>query len=122
MVTFVWFKPNPLMLQCLFCGYPLSWIECQHFLNQVFSVHAYMLPFVLRKQDLSTEYPCLYFLVCFAKEWRCSSQENVQDDSQGPDVTFLIVFLAKHFRGHIINLRYKVFTLPTFRLLFSRGL
>ena len=44
-----------------------------------------------------------YFFFVFSIKWRISAEHNVENDSTGPYVTFLIIFTLNDFRSKVIR-------------------
>lgn len=79
-----------------------TWIILQHLLYELFALLAHFLPLdtleaVGAFRDLLHD-----LLFGLAIKGREPAEQNVEYHSAGPDVTLLVIFPFKHFRGNVI--------------------
>jgi hypothetical protein len=76
----------------------------KHFLDERLGLLTDLTPFFLREAKFSSQNFLVNDLVCFSIEGRDSREHNVQNNTQGPDIAFLVVLLFNYFRGDVVNL------------------
>lgn len=90
------------MLQCFFEGWSLCSVLFKKSLHYIFGVVAYSVPWL--KGEVWCILNCLsgYFLVFFVVKWEYSTQEEVDDNAETPEIDFFAVgFLQQHFWSYI---------------------
>lgn len=81
----------------------VGWLISQHLLHQIFGMRANTIPVLWREGNLSFENELVYVVISRTNERRPSSEHNVEDYSQRPNVTLLIILLLNDFRSHVID-------------------
>lgn len=93
----------PDIIEALFSGDPSIHVVSEHFGNEVFGFFGDMFPFrtceiVSANLDLLDN-----FSIIVSVEGRSATQQNVEDNTDTPDITFLIVLGIQHFRGDVVS-------------------
>ena len=105
---------EPRVLDHLGRTRPLLDVAVQHLQDQVLRCLRHLLPEVAAELHCSALRDALHHLeVVCPRVRRLPHQQDVQDDSQRPDVALLVVAADEDFGGDVVGLREGVGTVPT---------
>jgi hypothetical protein len=91
------------MLQRTRRSYSLLRIERQQLRHEIYSIRSYVFPLFFICPEL-TFFDLLYYLIVIRSiKWRISAQQNIHDDSNAPQIAFLIVIITEHLRGDVVR-------------------
>mmetsp|Transcript_7177 Transcript_7177/g.19230 ORF Transcript_7177/g.19230 Transcript_7177/m.19230 type:complete len:322 (+) Transcript_7177:511-1476(+) len=105
----VWSKAvlhHPWMLKQLRRGRTLANVHGHHFANAVFCLRANSVPRLARHVILTLERCAKLIVVCLAIEWWSTAQQNVENDTERPNVAFLVVLAQKNFGRYVHRCAY----------------
>lgn len=77
------------------------------------STLTYIFPFRFWKWDFTLQNEIINFLICLSSKGWFSSEQYIQDNTQRPDITFIVIFFFNDLWSHIVYLDNILTTLPT---------
>lgn len=105
----------PCRLQKLLGRGSLSYVTLKHFFYKLFGRMRHIFPLVCGKLHLAVFNRLQHIQVFLSLEWQRSAQKNVEHDSRGPNITFLIVFPFEDFGSNVIGLNlWKIYSSDSF--------
>lgn len=90
------------MIKGLFCRYSQVWVICQHLLNKVLSIRRYFFPLWSRQRVCTQFHTVQNLLIIISIERWFSREQYVQDYTNAPNITFLIIIRFQYFRCYIV--------------------
>ena len=91
------------MLQGLSSADSFCWIILKELMDKINGLVADSLPLFVIHTELSN-FDFLYYLIVISSvEWRVATKQNVQDDTNTPEITLLVVFVIKHLWGNVVR-------------------
>jgi len=96
---------KPWVFNDLCCGKSFNWISSQHFSNEILCHIRYHHPDRFLELQRRVHHICENFLILFALKRRLTWQQNKQNDSQGPHITFFVIQLFKNLGCDVVGLK-----------------